>query len=432
MQRTNAAQRMKMQHHRRLWAHMRQRVLHRFLLAAGCLLLTHGTATAQPEGATIPGRGIEGPADGSDDETSAGYTLTAVPVTTLVAALEKTAGRPVSFPTFRVDGKVVHILGDAPFHSYTLLKALLDANGYVVVEDLRSGIVRIRNTHTRVRDIEAPRKKPAEPDLENQPTEPETERRLVSAVCLLTNLDVEATFDMTRMLLRSRMSGIGEITKPKVEMVLDQSSVVISGRLPLVIRVQKLLEWVDMPFGGTHPLFRSFHLHNIDVLEMTKRIEELVGIPYQVLVVDEKSSELRTSSSPGMQSLDRNKAYTRVIGLPGLNKIVVESNNIKTLELTTHLVGLLNKEDPYLRRSTFAYQGSYALVESLEKQLRQYIWEGGLPESEISEESRSALFPTRIIAHAPSNTLLLQTPPWKFEKMLEFLQRIDQPQSPRE
>ncbi|MEM7168079.1 MAG: hypothetical protein AAF581_21695 [Planctomycetota bacterium] len=401
-----------------------------YLLALLCVGLLPTLALAQPEGATIPGRGLEGvedgtkPADGDGEAAPEAVRVREVPVIEVVDALERVAGRAVSFPTFRAEGHVVRILGDLPVDSYLLLKALLDAHGYVVVEDLRAGIVRIRNTHTRVREIEQPKQRKKKPEAEKQ----NDRGTLVSAVCPLTHLDVEATFDMTRMLLRSRQRAIGDVTKPKVEMVLPERSIVISGRLPLVMRVQKLLRWVDTPFGDVHPVFRSFSLHNIGVVEMTKRIEELLGIPYQILVVDEESSELRTSSSPGIEKLDPNQEYTRILGLPGAGKIVVESNNIKTLELTTHLVVLLNKEDPYLRSSTFAYQGTHTLVESLEKRLRQFIWEGGLPERDLDEAKKSGLFPTRIIAHAPSNTLLIQTPPWKFEHMLAFLQKIDTPQ----
>lgn len=397
---------------------------------AGATDSSGADASAADSGGAGPPELSDGPQNARDPSATAplDHPLR-VPIDRWLELLRDSSGKHVSAAYFQGTPPSIYLVESKLPMRYEVIRAVLESNGYDVTEDLRSDLIRVRHARNRVRSRIVETTPPEESDASDNETEDEALAepiRLVTWIHEVRHLDVESTFDTVRQLMRVRRSrevGSG-VFALRVEMVVGEHTLVVTGDPSNMTKVRRIIERIDTPYTGKHPLFYSFSLHHCSVEEMVTRLQDLTGIPFEVIHTDEDTGEVRIESSPGIDEIDREHRFARMLGLPGIQKLVLETNTTAAVELVTNLVALLDKRDPAVRDSTFVYRSRHRPVATLELYLRQFIGGGGIPALEESEIARR--INTRILALDLANVVIIQTHPQRYEHMLTYLKRIDQ------
>lgn len=345
-------------------------------------------------------------------------TIHDLPISRWLTLVEAASGKRVTYPSSfgNAEEARLRFMGNLRALNYPVVKAVLEANGYQVTEELRSNLIQVRHYSQRVRSRVTKRPAPST-EVVAEVVEPST----LTWLCPLRYLDAASTYDTIRQVLRRRnRDGKESAERLRAELVTAVNALVLSGDDETIRRIQDLIRTLDIPPITQLPLLRCFTPYHADAAELAERIHDVTRFP--VTVLGSPESEVLASSPGADRHPNANGRYCRVLVLPRLEKLLVETNDQDVLELVDFLMPLIDRRDASARAGTYLYHVEHIQVEVAVKSLWEFIRGGGIPRN-LGAEGEAVS--TRIITHERTNSILIQASPELYEQMKQFLDSID-------
>ncbi len=345
--------------------------------------------------------------------------------------------------------------------TYEVVKAILEANGFDVVERvLPSGVavIEVMSDKRRTTRTEAT---PVLEALSDKPLlegfEPDQVVTMIVQLQYAETQEVENTLSAI-LGAGAKSSAIGGVQIVEVERI---NALFIKAKFSMMEFVRKIIKQLDVELPeDQQEVIEIVDVREADASELAALIEEVLSgtrdnqygrASSQRRTSTTSSSIRRTSSIRRPTTTSSQYGYedeTILIPDERTQRIIVVTTNERELELVMYLVEMLDQEVTDPRRKTHIYQVKYLTATDVATVLSELIGttsrtgltgrtSGTARTSTTSRTTsrtsatRSTLGSsgydesTRIVPHEQTNSLLIQAPPEEYEEILHILNNID-------
>ncbi len=356
----------------------------------------------------------------TDAQLSAGD----IPLLDFLRFIHVATGRMVSFPSDDPvfgDDVMIHVLSDIEHFTLPIAEAILSLNGYLIIE-------RVLKDDRRVYELTATQSRQKNKQLRIGPIVTGgpglaglADKQISTLVYPLEHVEPGDVVTILKDLLEVDAQG-----ETKVVSIPTSSTIIAKAPARVLKHLTVLLGYVDVEPIESESLLRVFQLDHADALDMVdllgQALEQFSGRSLRTPTPRAGSTPgtARSGSTGGTRrttSGRQGSEATSIIPDARTQKLIVQSTSPSEVDLIETLIGQLDVKYTGASRHTRVYAVQYHRASTLSETLTAWLTGSGLDQR------------FRVVAHDPSNTIIIRSTDQRYGAALNQLIELDVPRS---